>query len=133
MYIEAITGPIELPISTITTDIPIDIPLNCRGVYCNTTLNAPTFISDNPADIITKFIATIGTVEWKTERTKKPTVVVMLPAIIGLKLPILDTIKPEEGANNKNTIIKGNWIKALSIASPPNPRGEGLVTNIGIV
>ena len=57
----------------------------------------------------------------------------ILPTTTGIKLPILDTMNPEDGANTKNTIINGSWILALVIASPPNPRGGGLVTKIGIV
>ena len=61
--IEAITGPIELPMSTITTEMPTDTPLYLWGVYCNTILNAPTFINDSPADIITKLIEIMDSVE----------------------------------------------------------------------
>jgi hypothetical protein len=32
----------------------------------------------------------------------------IVPATVGLRLPIFDTINPEEGAKAKNAIIKGN-------------------------
>jgi hypothetical protein len=32
----------------------------------------------------------------------------IVPATVGLRLPIFDTINPEEGANTKITIIKGS-------------------------
>ena len=47
--------------------------------------------------------------------------------------PILDTTYPDEGANNRNTIINGSWIPALVTALPPNPNGAGLLTITGIV
>ena len=57
----------------------------------------------------------------------------MLPIRVGFTLPSLDTIKPEDGANNKNTIMNGSCMSALIIALPPNPKGCGLLTKTGIV
>ncbi len=53
--------------------------------------------------------------------------------MVGLTLPILEIMNPEDGAKSKNTIINGSWIPALVTALPPNPNGAGLLTITGIV
>jgi hypothetical protein len=42
------------------------------------------------------------------KRLKNPMVIMIVPATVGLRLPILDTMKPEEGAKTRITIMKGN-------------------------
>ena len=41
-------------------------------------------------------------------RLKNPTTVIMLPKMVGFAFPSLEIIKPDDGANIKNTIINGS-------------------------
>ena len=66
-------------------------------------------------------------------RPINPIVLTKLPIIVGFTLAYFDIMKPEDGANIRNTIINGSWISALVIAFPPNPNGGGLLTKTGIV
>ena len=43
--------------------------------------------------------------------------------MVGFTLPSLETIKPEDGANNRKTIMKGSWIFAVVITLSPKPNG----------
>ena len=105
IYITAITGPIEPPTNTSTDYITSDTPLNWRGVYSIVILNAPTCIAEIPMATIARFIATKNSVEWNIKSMKEPIVITRVPAIVGLRLPILETMNPEAGANIKNTNI----------------------------
>lgn len=106
--IPATAGPIELPIILKRAVIPKDIPLNCLGVDSKTMFKPPTRVSDNPAAIIARFIDTRNAVEWNRRRLKNPMAVITLPRMVGLTFPSLEIIIPDDGANNKNTIINGS-------------------------
>jgi hypothetical protein len=56
-------------------------------------------------------------------RLENPTALTILPIMVGFTLPNLETIKPEDGANNRNTIINGSWIFAVVMTLSPNPNG----------
>jgi len=133
MYIPAIAGPIEAPTKLKRTVIPRDIPLNFLGVDSRTISKPPTCINDNPAATTARFVATKIPVEWNTNRLKNPMALTILPMRVGFTLPSLEIINPEEGANNKNTIINGSWICAVVMTLSPKPNGWGLLTNTGIV
>ena len=47
-------------------------------------------------------------VTFAVQGLKKPIVIMIVPETVGLRLPIFDTMKPEEGANTRITIMKGN-------------------------
>jgi len=114
--------------------MPRDIPLNCLGVDSRTILNPPTCVNDNPVAIIASVPANIVSVECKRNILKNPIELIIVPISVGFIFPNLEITKPEEGANNRNTIINGSWIFAVVIASPSNPpTGKGLLTRIGIV
>jgi hypothetical protein len=108
MYIPATAGPIELPIILISIFIPKEIPIDCLGVTRVTTFIAPTFIKDIPAETIARFTETAISDECIDERTKKPTTIIMLPAIIGFIEPNLDIKTPEVEPKIKSTSAKGN-------------------------
>jgi hypothetical protein len=57
-------------------------------------------IASDPANIVS--------VECKRNILKKPIVLIIVPISVGFRFPNLDIIKPEEGANNRNTIINGS-------------------------
>lgn len=133
MKMPATAGPTEPPTKVKRTVMPRDIPLNFLGVDCRTISNPPTCINDNPPAITAKFVATKLPFEWNMSRLEKPTALTILPIMVGFTLPSLETIKPEDGANNRNTIINGSWIFAVVMTLSPNPNGWGLLTSTGIV
>ena len=108
MYIAAIAGPIELPIILISIFIPKEIPIPCLGVARVTTFTAPTFIKDIPADTIARFAETAISDECNIERIKKPTTMIIPPAIIGFIEPNLDIRKPEVEPKSKSISAKGS-------------------------
>ena len=50
-----------------------------------------------------------------------------------LRFPNLDIIIPAIDDTEKDIIIKGSRAFPAATASPPNPNGFGLLTNIGIL
>jgi hypothetical protein len=105
--IPATAGPTAPPIRLRRTVVPRDVPLNSLGVDSKTMLKPPTCINDSPTAIIDRVTANKKPVECNMRILKKPTVPIILPIIVGFVFPSLEIIKPEEGANNRNTIIKG--------------------------
>lgn len=59
-------------------------------------LNALTYINEIPIAIIARCSAT----------TNSRAVIMIVLAIVGLRLPILDTTNPEEGAKTKSIVMK---------------------------
>src|SRR5918993_2695267 len=57
---------------------------------------------------------------------------IMAPMMIGLSFPIRFMISGVTAAKTRNIIMKGSCTFAASTASPPNPKGTGLLTNCTI-
>jgi hypothetical protein len=88
----SIAGPSELPTIFRTTVIPSDTPLDCLGVDSITILNPPTCNKDNPVAIMARLASIKNSVEWNIKRLKNPTVLIIVPAAVGFRLPSLDII-----------------------------------------
>jgi hypothetical protein len=86
-------------------------------------LKPPTWARDRPPAIIARLADTKNSVEWNRNILKSPIMLITLPRMVGLIFPSLEIMNPDDGANNKNTTIKGSWILAAAVASPSNPNG----------
>ena len=98
----------KLPIILISIFIPKDIPIDCLGVARVTTFIDPTFIKDIPADTTARFTETAITDECNSERAKKPTTIIIAPAMIGFIEPNLDIKKPEVEPTIKSISANGS-------------------------
>lgn len=78
------------------------------GVDSATAFITPTMLSDKPVARMAKFTEIEDSVEWKTKKLKNPSVLIIVPNIIGFSDPNFDIIKPEVGPKIKNTKANGN-------------------------
>lgn len=76
-----------LPTILMSIVVPKDIPLYCFGVDNTTTFITPTIVSEKPVAKIARLVEIENSVEWKTSKPKKPTVVMIDPNMIGLSDP----------------------------------------------
>src|SRR5690348_11174566 len=113
--------------------MPREMPSAFCGDDTRMMLNPPTNVNDNPTDIIPSVVDIINSVEWNATSPKNPIVHMIVPSAVSLKLPNFDTIKPDAAETISDIIINGSWTFAVDTASPPNPSGLGLCTNIGMV
>src|SRR5918997_589097 len=131
--IAAIDGPIDIPIRLRSSAIPSAIPVICIGADRSTTLKPPVIESDSPAEIIVSETETMNSVEWNISKLKNPIALIIVPNNVSRVLPTLFKMKPDITVPTNKTIINGSCTFAVTTASPPKPRGGGLLTIIGIV
>jgi hypothetical protein len=65
-------------------------------------------LRDKPVARMAKFTDIEDSVKWKTKKLKRPSIVIIVPNIIGLSDPNFDIMKPEVGQKIKNIKANGN-------------------------
>jgi hypothetical protein len=65
-------------------------------------------LKDKPVAKMARFTEIEDSVKWNTKKLKRPSVVIIVPNIIGLSDPNFDIMKPEVGPKIKNIKANGN-------------------------
>lgn len=108
MNIPATAGPIPLHITLIRRVVSSEVPICCFGVDSATTFITPTMVRDKPVPKMTKYNEIEASVKCTIKKLNRPSVVIIVPNIIGFSDPNFDIIKAEAGPNTKNIKANGN-------------------------
>src|SRR5918998_4889040 len=111
---------------------PTDIPMNDLGDDDTMMFHVAVIVIERPDAIMAKSVDTANSVELNISNPIDPMRLIMAPMMIGLSFPIRFMINGVTAAKTRNIIMKGSCTFAASTASPPNPKGTGLLTNCTI-